>query len=142
MYVKSPVPSALINLNFSAYGVYSSLFLPRDRRLSLSLEDILRDEILADPSDYGVDLAVANFFVSHKPCPYRWEQLQCSNARWLVCQTAATMDYPSQSVHINLLNGEFRVGGRACDTLLPKLTIKDSPEYKSIFCDVRTYYRI
>jgi len=112
MYVKSPAPSPLINLNFSAYGEYSELLLPRDCRLSLSLEEILREEILADPSDYGVDLAVAKVFVSHKPRPYRWEQLHCSNARWLVCQTAVTMDYPSQSVHINLLNGEFRVGGR------------------------------
>ena len=122
-----PSSPALINLNFSAY--------PRDCRLSFSLEEILRDEILADPSDYGVDLAVARFFLSHKPSPYRWERLQCPNARWLVCQTAATVD---QSVHINLLNGEFRVGDRACNILLPESTGRDSSEYNSIFCDVRT----
>jgi len=135
-------PPALINFNFSAYVEYSRLLLPRDRRLSFSLEEILRDEILADPSDYGVDLAVAKFFVGHKPCPYRWEQLQRSNARWLVCQTAATMDYPSQSVHINLLNGEFRVASRPCNTLPHDITTRLSPEYKSIFCDVRIYYML
>ncbi|KAI9573353.1 hypothetical protein HD554DRAFT_861014 [Boletus coccyginus] len=100
-----------------------------DTVLSLSLEEILRDEILADPSDYGVDLAVAKIFVSHKPCLYRWEQLQCANARWLVCQTTAVVDYPSQSVHINLLSGEFRVGGRVCAVEMPD-ELRDSCGYE------------
>ena len=93
---------------------YSQLLLDRDRRLSLALEEILRDEILADPSDYGVDLAVAKIFVCHKPYPYKWEQLQYPDAPWLVCKTEAITHHPSQSVHINLLNGEYRVNGQPC----------------------------
>ena len=41
---------------------YSELLLERDSRLSLTVEEILRDVILADPSDYGVDLAIGKIF--------------------------------------------------------------------------------
>ncbi|KAI9572506.1 hypothetical protein HD554DRAFT_2036078 [Boletus coccyginus] len=112
---------------------YSQLLLGRDRRLSLALEEILRDEVLADPSDYGVDLAVARIFVGYKPCACRWEQLQYPTAHWLVCKTAATMDYPSKSVHINLLNGEFQVDGQPWGTLPRK--IRNSPTYRRVFRD-------
>ncbi|KAF8551419.1 hypothetical protein OG21DRAFT_1487022 [Imleria badia] len=59
--------------------VYLQLLFERDRGLSLALEEILRDVILADVSDYGVDLAVSNTFVLYQP------------------------------VHINLLDGALRV---------------------------------
>ena len=72
----------------------------------------MRDVILADVSDYGVDLAVGKIFASYQPGTHRWEQLRYPNARWLTCKTEATVDQPSQMVHINLLNGALRVNGQ------------------------------
>ena len=72
----------------------------------------MRDLILADPSDYGVDRAVAKIFASYHPGTQRWEQLQYPNARWLTCRTEVTVDQPSQTVHVNLLDGDLRVAGQ------------------------------
>ena len=93
-------------------GGYSQLVLERDRRLSPALEEILRDVILANASDYGVDLAVGKIFVGYKPGAQRWEQLQYPNIRWLTCKTEMVVDQPSQALHINLLDGALRVDGR------------------------------
>ena len=88
----------------------------------------MRDVILADPSDYGVDLAVAKIFASYYPGIQRWVQLQYPNARWLICKTEATVDQPSQTVHINLLDGALRVNGQLLGELLP--------DVREIFRDV------
>ena len=109
---------------------YSGLLLQRDRRLSPALEVILRDVILADASDYGVDLAVGKVFASYHPGTQRWEQLQYPNARWLTCKTEATVDQPSQTVHMNLLDEALRVNGQ----LLSGLPI----DFMEIFRDVCT----
>ena len=90
----------------------------------------MRDVILADVSDYGVDLAVGKIFVSHQPGTHRWEQLHHPNARWLTCTTEATLDQPSQIVHINLLDGELRVAGQPLGGLPVNI--------REIFRDVRT----
>jgi hypothetical protein len=101
------------NVNSSdSHDKYSGLLIERDRRLSPALEEILRDVILADPSDYGVDLAVAKAFATYQPGTQRWEQLQYPNARWLTCKTDVTVGEPSQTVHINLLDGDFRLAGQ------------------------------
>ena len=71
----------------------------------------MRDVILADVSDYGIDLAVGKIFATYQPGTQRWE-LQHPNARWLTCQTEATVERPSQTVHINLLNGALLVNGQ------------------------------
>ena len=106
-------PQHLANSNSSDItDEYSKLLIDRDRRLSPALEEILRDVILADPSDYGVDLAVAKIFTSYQPGTQRWEQLQNPNACWLICKTEATVDQPSQTVHVNLLDGDLRVAGQ------------------------------
>ena len=89
----------------------------------------MRDLILADPSDYGVDLAVGNFFAKYRPGTQRWEQLQYPNARWLICTTDATVDQPSQTVHVNLLDGDLRVAGQPLGGL-PR-------DVREIFPDVR-----
>jgi hypothetical protein len=94
------------------YNEYSQLLLERDHHLSPALEEILRDVILADPSDYGVDLAVAKNFATYQPGTQRWEQLQYPNARLLTCKTDATVDQPSQTVHLNVLDGDLRVAGQ------------------------------
>ena len=91
---------------------YSELLFQRDSRLSPALEEILRDVVLADVSDYGVDLAVAKIFASYRPGTQRWELLQYPNTRWLTCKTEATVDQPSQTVHMNLLDGALRVNGQ------------------------------
>ena len=116
---------------------YSQLLLERDSRLSLAVEDILRDVILADPSDYGVDLAVGKIFASYNPGTHRWKKLQYPNSRWLTCKTEATVDQPSQTMHVNLLDGEFRLDGRPLGGLPGE--IKNIPESQQIFRDVRCY---
>ncbi|KAF8546830.1 hypothetical protein OG21DRAFT_1450846 [Imleria badia] len=112
---------------------YSQLLLERDNRLSLSLKETLRDVILADVSDYGVDLAVGKVFTCYQPGTQRWERLEYPNDRWLTCETEATVEQSSQTVHVNLLNGELRVAGQPLGGL-PR-EIRDSPELQRIFRD-------
>ena len=114
---------------------YSQLLFARDRRLSLALEELLRNTILADASDYGVDLAVARIFTNYRPGTCRWEELQYPNNRWLRCKTKAAMNQPFQVVHVNLLNGELRVAGQPLGSL-PEET-KNLIELQRIFRDVR-----
>ena len=114
---------------------YSKLLLFRDRRLSLALEEILRNIILADASDYGVDLAVARIFTNYRPGTRRWEELQYPNNRWLTCETKAAMNQHFRMVHVNLLDGELRVAGQPLGSLPDE--IKNSDEFEEIFGDVR-----
>ena len=116
---------------------YSQLLLDRDRRLSLTAEEILRDIILADVSDYGVDLAVAKIFLSFKPGTQRWKPLQYPNTCWIICETEVTLDQPSQTVHINLLDGQLRVAGQPLGGL-PR-AVGDSPECQQILRDVQYF---
>jgi hypothetical protein len=88
--------------------------------------------ILADVSDYGVDLAAGKIFASYQPGAQRWEQLQYPNGRWLTCKTEATVDQPSQTVHINLLDGALRVNGQLLGGL-PR-------DIREIFRDVCTCF--
>ena len=118
--------------NFNSSDIsddYLGLLLKRDRRLSPAVEEVLRDVILADPSDYGVDLAVAKIFASYQPGTQRWEQMQYPNARWLTCKADATVGQPSQTVHVNLLDGDLRVAGQPLGGL-PR-------DVREIFPDVR-----
>ena len=89
------------------------------------------DVILANASDYGVDLAVGKIFARYQPGAQRWEQLQYPNARWLTCTTKGTVDQPSRTVHINLLDGELLVALRPLGGL-PR-------DVRECFRDVRTY---
>ena len=115
---------------------YSRLLLERDRRLSFALEGILRDAILADASDHGVDLAVGNIFAIYLPGADRWEPLQYPNDCWLTCKAEATADQPSRTVHLNLLDGALQVDGQTLGGL--PHWIMESPEWQQIFRDVRT----
>ena len=90
----------------------------------------MRDVLLADASDSGVDLAVGKIFASYQPGAQRWEQLQYSNACWLTCRTEGTVDQPSRTVHINLLDGELMVAGQPLGGL-PR-------DVRECFRDVRT----
>lgn len=117
---------------------YSHLLFARDRCLSLALDEILRDVILADASDYGIDLAISRIFMSYRPGARRWEPLQYPNDRWLACETEAMMDQPFQTLHVNLLNGELRVAGQPLGSFPDR--IKDSAEFRPIFHDVCICY--
>ena len=97
----------------------------------------MRDVILADPSDYGVDLAVGKIFASYQPGTQRWEQLQYPNTRWLTCKTETTADQPSQTVHINLLDGALRVNGQLLGGLPLKMADTLDGQQVQIVCDVR-----
>ncbi|KAF8434543.1 hypothetical protein L210DRAFT_3649044 [Boletus edulis BED1] len=114
------------------YDSYLRRLCQRDS-LSFILEQILRDAILDDPSDYGVDLAVGRIFATHSSDIQRWEQLQYPNTCWLTCQTNVTMDQPSQTVHINLLNGALHVDGQSLGGSLRAAW--ESSEYREIFRD-------
>ena len=130
------------SLNFQSSATmnnkYSQLLLERDSRLSLAVEEMLRNVILADPSDYGVDLAVGKIFTSYHPGTHRWEKLQYPNSRWFTCKTEATLNQPSQTMHVNLLDGEFRLDGRPLGGLPSEIMY--SREYRQIFHDVRLYH--
>ena len=117
---------------------YLLLLCQRDSRLSCALKDILRDEILVDVSDYGVDLAVGRVFIHYRPGTRRWKQLQYTNDGWLTCQTEATMSQPFQIVHINLINGALGVAGRMLRNILLKSC--NSEAFQRICRDVRTCY--
>ena len=106
----------------------------RNRHLSLALEGTLSDFILADPSDYGIDLAVAKIFFRHQPGTQRWGQLQKPNTCWFACPTRATKDRPLQAVCINLLNGLLRVDDQTLGGLPRR--IGDLPGIQKIIGDV------
>lgn len=112
---------------------YSQMLLDRDCRLSLAIEEVLRDAAIADASNYGIDLAVAKTFISYRPGIHRWEQLQHPNDCWLICKYKAARDQPSQTVHINLLDGSLRVGGQLLGGLPP-----GKENFPEIFHDVCT----
>ena len=96
-------------------------------------EEILRDTILVDPSDYGVDLAVGKMFTSYHPGAHRWKSLQSPNAHWITSETKATGDQLSQVVHIDLFYGSLRIGGRQSGNLPQE--IRASKEFERIFSD-------
>ena len=126
----------MLNLLDPFYG-YSNLLLDRDRGFSPDLEEILKNVVLADPSNYGIDLAVGNIFAGYQPGVSQWENLTFPNARWLTCQIEASVDRPSQTVHINLLDGALQVDGRSLGGVLRK--IWHSPGLQQIFCDVCSF---
>ena len=107
------------------------VLLERDLRLSLALEEVVREVILADPSDYGIDLAVAKIFTSYHLSTQKWEPLQYPNARWFTSKTTSVRDQPSQTVHINVVSGSLRVDGQSLGGLLHE--IRDTSEYRRIF---------
>ena len=59
------------NSNSSLAGIpeYSRFLLGQDRRLSLTLESVLRGVILANASNRGIDLAVHNVWSGYRPGP-------------------------------------------------------------------------
>lgn len=127
----------LTQLNPSLAGIpeYSQLLIERDRRLSLALEGVLRDVILADASNRGIDLAVRNIWSGYRPGLQRWQPLPHPNSHWLTCQTAATDGRRSQTVHLNLLDGVLLVDGKPIDGL--PHAIRKQALYERIFGDVR-----
>ena len=133
--VKHTQRLSVLNLLDSIWG-YSRLLLDQDRGFSPELEEVLRDVVLADPSNHGIDLAVGNIFAGYRPGVSRWEYLKFPNTRWLICQIEAPADRPSQTVHINLLDGALQVDGRPLGGLLRK--IWHSQGLQQIFRDVCT----
>ncbi|KAG9312774.1 hypothetical protein JVU11DRAFT_6186 [Chiua virens] len=128
LFIRSLRPDELEDID----DKYSRLLLLRDLPLSLALEGMLSDVILADPSEYGIDLAVHKLLGRYQPCTSKWEQLGPPNDRWLSCKIELTME-PPQVVHLDLLTGALRADGKPL-TGLP-LAIRDIPECKEIFRD-------
>ncbi|KAF8557183.1 hypothetical protein OG21DRAFT_1601805 [Imleria badia] len=122
-----------LNPNSSLAGVseYSRLLRERDRRLSLALEGVLRDVILADASNRGIDLAVRNVWSGYRPGPQSWQPSPHPNPHWLTCETAATGSRHSQLVHFNLLDGTLLVDGKPINGLPPE--IRKQALYRRIF---------
>jgi hypothetical protein len=125
------------NSSLAGNPQYSRLLLERDRRLSLTLEGVLRDVILADASNRGIDLAVRNVWSGYRPGPQRWQPSLHPNSHWLTCETAGTDGRHSQIVCLNLLDGMLLVDGKPIDGLPHK--IRNQALYKRIFGNVRMY---
>ena len=113
---------------------YSQLLLDRDRRLSLTLESVVSDAIVADSSDEGIDLAVGWVWPEYRPGS-KWAPLTTPNSRWFSCKTASTADQSSQVVHFNLLDGSLLVNGKSLGRL-PNEILRH-PLYNLVFGEVR-----
>ena len=97
-----------------------SKLLDRDRHLSLAIEGVLRDVILSDPSNYGVDLAVGKVFTRYGPGPRQWEELQDPNTHWLTVDQPLRADQPPRTVNINLLDSTLRMDDLPLENFLPQ----------------------
>ena len=106
------------------------------RQLSVAMEEVMKDVILSDVSDRGIDLAVHNIWPGYRPGPRRWQQEQHPHSHWLVSATAETAGRQSQIVRINLLGGSLLVDGRPLG-ILPH-EILEHPLYKRVFRSVCT----
>ena len=106
------------------------------RRLSVAMEKVVKDVILSDVSDRGIDLAVHNIWPGYRPGPGRWQQEWRPHSHWLVSTTAETAGRQSQIVRINLLDGSLLVDGRPLG-ILPR-DILEHPLYRKVFSRVCT----
>ncbi|KAF8129296.1 hypothetical protein EV363DRAFT_1451295 [Boletus edulis] len=104
---------ALVPPNFPSLDTpsYSRVLLERDRHLSYALEEVLRNAILADATNFGVDLAVSKGWPGYRPGTGH-----------------------SQLVQVNLLDGSALVDGWRVGERLPS-TITGHPVYRVIFGD-------
>ena len=116
----------------SCLSIYSQLLLDRDRRLSLALEDALRNLIQADSK--GINLAVGRIWHNYRPGS-KWTKLCSPNSRWVSCTTAQTAEQCSQEVYFNLLDGSLLVDGQPLGRLPDE--ILRHPLYNLIFGKVR-----
>ena len=107
-------------------------------RLSVAIDgkEVVKDAVLSDASDRGIDLAVHNVWPGYQPGPGRWQQEQHPHSHWLVSTTAETAGRQSRIVRINLLDGSFLVDGRPLG-ILPE-EILGHPLYKRVFSYVCT----
>ena len=118
----------------SRLSAYSQLLLDRDSRLSLSLENAVRDVILADSGDQGINLAVRRVWSDYYPGS-KWLPLQFPNSRWFSCTTAPPTDQRPQTVHYNILDGSLLINGKPLGIWLPHEYVRRSI-YKLIFGEV------
>ena len=106
------------------------------RRLSVAIEEVVKDVILSDVSDRGIDLAVHNIWPGYQPGPGRWQQKQHPHSHWLVSTAAETAGRQLRTVCINLLDGSLLVDGRPLG-ILPQ-EILEHPLYNRVFRSVCT----
>ncbi|KDQ56356.1 hypothetical protein JAAARDRAFT_132359 [Jaapia argillacea MUCL 33604] len=107
--------------------IHMEKLLARDRRLSHSLEPLLRERIHADRTT--LDKAVNAVWPAYRPGS-TWLHLPSPNSQWISSSTAS-VDGESQHVHLNLLNGQLLVDGKPLGRL-PE-TIVNHPTYARIF---------
>ena len=110
---------------------YSRALFERDRRLAPVLEVGLKDLILADVSDRGIDLAVRDVWPGYRPGSGRWELLQDHGSHQFRCQTAETDNRRSQTVQVDLLDGTLLADGLPLGGLPAE--IRKHPMYLQIF---------
>ena len=106
------------------------------RQLSVAMEEVVKDAILSDVSDRGIDLAVHNIWPGYRPGPGRWQQERYPHSHWLASTTPETAGRQSQTVRINLLDGSLLIDGRPLG-ILPQ-EILWHPLYKRVFRSVCT----
>ena len=110
---------------------YSEVLFERDQRLAPVLAVVLRDLILADVSDRGIDLAVRDVWPGYRPGSGRWELLQDRGSHRFKCRTAKADNRHSQTVEVDLVDGSLLADGLPLGGLPAK--IRRHPIYLQIF---------
>lgn len=106
------------------------VILDRDRRLSHSLEPLLRQRIHEHPE--GLNSAVSAVWTAYRPgCP--WTHLESPNNRWITTRANGEAGQTSLDVHLNLLEGRLLVNGVPLDRLPDDYTMDKDNIYFRIF---------
>ena len=100
----------------------SKRILEDDRRLSHSLERLLRERIRR--CRRGLDLAITSVWAAYRPGSEEWHHLESPNDRWITTTTAseAASNSEPQCVHFNLLDGQLLVDGKPLGRLPQSVT--------------------
>jgi hypothetical protein len=104
------------------------ILLERDRRLSHSLETMLREKI--GQSCEGLDQAVKSLWPAYH-AGTEWRHRPSPNDRWLSSETAGGTGEESQHVDLNILEGRLLINGKPLGRLPPEIV--KHPTYARIF---------
>jgi hypothetical protein len=101
--------------------LYFKRILDGDRRLSHSLEAMLRENIRS--SRHGLDLAISDVWPAYRPGSEDWRHLEAPNDHWVTTTTTveAVDNRKPQSVQYNLINGQLLITGKPPGRLPPRM---------------------
>ncbi|KAH7908220.1 hypothetical protein BJ138DRAFT_1207474 [Hygrophoropsis aurantiaca] len=117
--------------NTDALSPESKFALDQDRRLSHSLEPLLKNWIAQSSNQEEFNRAIARIWAAYRPGTL-CVAMDGSNARWVTCKTSESTDQQSQNVHYNLLDGRLLIDGKPLGRL--PLEIVRHSSYSTLFC--------